>query len=71
MLSSAWNTWLKYGMCLLESDSHLIPWTLTGAKVTFHFVLEPQLCCLMRLHASVTAFQYSLLLNLRALGGRI
>ena len=58
-------------MCLLESDSHLpdtmeyhlIP--LNGAKVIFHFVLEPQLSCL-RLHAGVAAFQYSLLLNLRA-----
>ena len=52
-------------MCLLESDSDLIPWTLNGAKVIFHFVLEPQLSC-FRLHAGVAAFQYSLLLNLRA-----
>ena len=27
---------VKYVMCLLESDSHLIPWTLNGAKV-IHF----------------------------------
>ena len=42
---------VKYGMCLLQSDTHW--WTLNGAKVIFHFVLEPQLSCL-RLYASVT-----------------